>query len=314
MQPRLGLALALVGSVIVALSLFAAGEAGVRSEAEKSARAQALNNLAGAALAIKLDERRTVRDFSAATDLPKTDIRAMLQGAVEYRPAEYYEDGSCHVRVSLTGEQLRANLQRIQQDYYKKQDGEFAGEKFDLVANEKVIEGVGASPAPPGRGASMSSVTDGIPGWGRIPARQRINAEKSAYQSAIADLRAEVQKQESPLLGDPAVKEAFEKRIATLRPDSKTYLPGGIVEVKVSIDVGSLVPNSQPSAAEAQAPGIESDEASANAMQEKAAGKRISGVGYARIDGQPVDLASVKRASVPIDLGAVAEIPFGQGN
>ena len=103
-----------------------------RLEAQNEARTNALKNLQKDVFALPIAEKKTVKDFIESTDLAKTDlVRSLLQGVVEIKPLLVYGDGECEVRVSLSGDALRANLKRILEQNYKKEGGEFAKLTFD---------------------------------------------------------------------------------------------------------------------------------------------------------------------------------------
>ena len=298
--------------------LLAAAASENRVAAEKAASAKAAQNLLQNALSLKIGDQRTVREFIAATEMPKTDLRPLLQGAVEYEPARFYGDGTCEVRVAISPEALRANLQRIKQEHYKQADGEFAKAAFDPPAG-KNIEGIGVSPASP-RGKGASAPTEGIPGWDSVSNRKRITAERAACGQAMDKAKASAEAVTfagnmtlGEIMGKNApARQAVEKFFQTSLPENKVYLPNGVVEVKVAAD-NTAIWDALIAANKAVKEGAEKmDENLLAAARQRDAGQQIVALGYAQADGRTVTPADIAQSTIPLDSGAMSDLALDQ--
>lgn len=311
MSRSLRMALVLVCSLVIGLSAFAQTPtpASFRSNAEQAARLDGLKKLAASILDLKIDKKHSVKDFIKSTDLSPDDLRPMLQGAVHFPPVRHYGDGTCEIRVALASDRLQANLNRVRKEHYKKQDGEFAELSFDQLSGKKPIEAAGKAtflpwsplnPAPPA----------GIPGWDGVSARDRIAAEKTAYKVALGQARAK--SQELTLDGKLTVKdfvarskaaaEALDSYFKAMRPESKAYLPDGIVEVNAVVNVDAFAAKLA-AINEMTMTGKQKLDASIIAgFKQTHKLTRLTGIGYARADGKPFEPKSVSDVPVKLDL------------
>jgi hypothetical protein len=294
-------------------------------EAQSEARTKALKSLQGELFALKVGEKKTVKEFIEATDLPKTElVRSLLQGVVEYRPPRVYGDGDCEVRVGLSGDALRANLKRILQQDYKEQGGEFSKTTFDGVGG-KGLEADATAPValPPRTGADVS---EGVPGWDRdasgqpISALKRIETEHAAYLEGLAALKGDVEQLkigEGQTLGalmdsNPLVKETIGKFLAKLLADRKLYWPKGIVEVRFALDAGALWTALEQANQNGADPKRRLPADLLAAARERTKNLTLTSSGFAQLDGKPVNSADVVETAGPLDLNAMAEPPLPQ--
>lgn len=313
------------GAFLLALAMSVSGFAaagsaqGSRAEAEQLAVSDGMQKLLRAALANKVNDQKTIGDFLQGTEMPKENANPLLQGAVKYAPPIFYADGTCEVRVALTADTLRANLRAIKEQYYKKADGEFASlafEKLDL----KDMEAIGKGKVQPAYG-QPPLVAEGIPGWDGVPARKRVEVEHAAYEDALARVRPAVETlpvADNLTLGQlaaqkPAAKAALDSLLAGVRPESKAYLPGGIVRVRFSFSADAVA-KALEAANQAAKEGPERlDENQLKTAKERLAGKSVTAVAYARVDGKPVVETDVAAKPVPVDGSVLPALTLEQG-
>jgi hypothetical protein len=292
-------------------------------EAQNEARMKALQNLQDELFALKIGEKKTVKDFIESTDLPKTDlVRGLLQGVVEFRPPRVYGDGECEVRVALSGDALRADLKRILEQNYKKEGGEFAKQTFDGVGGKGLEAGAVKTVALPPR--SDAIVSEGVPGWNKdasgepISARKRIQTEHAAYLDGLAGVKADVEKLKigddltlgALMAENPLAKEAVEKFLAKMPADRKLYWPKGIVEVRFALDSAALwtaleQANQNPADPKQQLPA-----ALLAAARERTKDQAVTSSGFAQLDGKPVNPADAVETAASLDLNATAGPPL----
>jgi hypothetical protein len=294
-------------------------------EAQGQARMKALKSLQHELFALNVGEKKTVKDFIEATDLPKTElVRSLLQGAVEYRPPRVYGDGDCEVRVGLSGDALRANLKRILEQNYRKEGGEFSKTAFDAVGG-KGLEAEAEVPVslPPRTDADVS---EGVPGWDQdasgqpISALKRIETEHAAYLQGLAALKGDVEQSkigEGQTLGalmdsNPLVKETIGKFLANLLPDRKLYWPKGIVEVRFVLDAGALWAALEQANRNSADPKQRLPADLLATARERTKNRTLASSGFAQLDGKPVSSADVVETAVPLDLNGMAEPPLPQ--
>jgi hypothetical protein len=292
-------------------------------DAQSEARMKALKNLQEQALALKVSENKTVKDFIESTDLPKTDlVGGLLQGAVEFQPPCIYGDGDCEVRLALSGDALRANLKRILEKNYKKEGGEFAKLTFDGIA-DKGLEASATSPVAV-RPASAETVADGVPGWSKdasgqpASAHKRIQAEHAAYLEGLAALKADAEKLKigdeltlgALMASNPIAKDAAEKFLAKSPADRKLYWPKGIVEVRFALDSGALWTALEQANQKPADPTQRIPTALLVSARERTKNQILTASGFAQVEGKPVSGADVVQTAAQLDLNAMTGSPI----
>jgi hypothetical protein len=316
-----GIATALVTACCALCATVTVEQSGL--EAQNEARMKALKNLQDDVFALKVGEKKTVKDFIESTDLPKTDlVRSLLQGVIEVKPVFVYGDGECEVRVSLSGDALRANLKRILERNYKKEGGEFAKLTFDGVGGAgREASAAGTIALPTG---SNATVAECVEGWSRdasgqpISARMRIQTERAAYLDGLAGVKADVEKLKigddltlgALMASNPLVKETVEKFLAKMPADRKLYWPKGIVEVRFALDYGALWTALEQANQNPADPTQRIATAVLAAARERAKNRGVTSSGWAQRDGKPVNPADVVETTAPLELNVMTEPPL----
>jgi hypothetical protein len=292
-------------------------------EAQNEARMKALQNLQDELFALKVGEKKTVKDFIESTDLPRTDlVRPLLQGVVEFRPPRFYGDGECEVRVALSGDALRANLKRILEENYKKGGGEFAKQTFDGVGGQGLEAAAVKAVVLPPRGDDV--VSEGVPGWSKeasgepVSARRRIQTEHAAYVDGLAGLKADVEKLKigddltlgALMAENPLAKETVEKFLAKMPADRKLYWPKGIVEVDFALEAGALLTALEQANQNPTDPQQRLPTALLAAAHERTKNQAVSSSGFAQLDGKPVNAADAVETAAPLELNVTAGPPL----
>jgi len=238
------------GMIVLARDARAAGSRRDRTMEEvKQARLAGAQRMLEKVVALPLADGRALADALAGKP-PKAASSELLNGIQEAQPTEFYGDRTCVVRWRLSAEQLQENLDSVAEGL------KAIGETLDLTlkpVDGGVIEARGTYQASPtrtrrGRTVALSWPPRRLKGWGNIDAAQIAAAERRALAAAADAVRGQV------LAADPGVTGAFagpleEKKtralfdayLAKLRPTWKRYLPGGLVEVELSLPAQSVI-------------------------------------------------------------------------
>ena len=218
-------------------------------EEVKQARLAAAQRMIDKVVALPLADGRALADALAGKP-SKAASSELLNGIQEAQPTEFYGDRTCVVRWRLSAEQLQRSLNAVAEGL------KAIGETLDLTlkpVDGEMIEARGTYQAPPtrtrrGRTVALSWPPRRLKGWGDIDAAQVAAAERRAHAAAADAVRGQV------LAADPGVtgtfaapleekkaRALFDAYLAKLRPAWKRYLPGGFVEVELSLPAQNVI-------------------------------------------------------------------------
>jgi len=273
--------------------------------AEKAARADAAAKLARGILALRLDDKTTVKDICLGNEKLRADATPLIQGAAEIRPTRVYGDGVCEVRLAMTAGQVVRNLAAAVPGSDEKLKALDTNQRIE-VAGEARLHAPEGREGTPSRKHQAGPKLEGLAGWADVPARQRLHTERSAYDRAIAGLAraaAAVQlagKSVEAYVGQSdAAKAAFDQFLKGLRADRKAYLPEGVVEVEVTLTPQALLDCLKRITRDNMAEDMRLSEEALDGAAKLL--KPHTAVGYAAVDGRTID-ESKMHETVEADL------------
>ncbi len=216
-------------------------EAQKRLMAKRAARVDALRNLAEMIYGVRIDSQTTVRDFVTQSDVIRSRLSALIQGAREVSYIEH-PDGTAEVTVEITvgevedilGRKLYYNYETFRATGYGAPPGEGTPSTTYQPPERQVIRatGHGVEPADP----YMS------------PAEKALMAKRAAKMDALRNLTEEVYGVEIKsntyvrdfVTQSDEIRSRVNAFIQGARVVSETKLPDGTYETVVEIELEPL--------------------------------------------------------------------------
>ncbi len=231
---------------ILVLAAFSAGSAEAQPDPQKSlmakraAKADALRNLAETIYGVRVDSRTTVRDFVTQSDVVRTRLDTLIQGA---REVDYVErsDGTAEVTVEISlaqvedilGRSLPYDSQTFTATGYGAPSGTVAEPEPPAPAGDVVrAKGYGVGPKDP-------SMTD---------TEKSLMAKRAAKMDAMRNLAEEVRgvriTSDSYVRDFVTQSDEIRARLNTFiqgaRVVSERQMPDGSYEVEVEVEMEPL--------------------------------------------------------------------------